>query len=104
MRPAINTVSLPYILAPAHSRFKPDGISVGVLAVVRRFSKSVADVFDFLQTPDGWLWLGTEFGLARFDGFAQGRPPKSIGLNPIPPLPMALVACDECKSLKLSRA
>jgi ligand-binding sensor domain-containing protein len=30
------------------------------------FSKGI--VSSFAQTPDGYLWLGTEFGLARFDG------------------------------------
>ena len=25
-------------------------------------------IFAFAQTPDGYLWLGTEFGLMRFDG------------------------------------
>src|ERR1700759_4900037 len=25
-------------------------------------------VFAIAQTPDGYLWLGTEFGLLRFDG------------------------------------
>jgi ligand-binding sensor domain-containing protein len=25
-------------------------------------------VTSFAQTPDGYLWLGTEFGLLRFDG------------------------------------
>ena len=30
------------------------------------FSKS--RVTSFAQTPDGYLWLGTEFGLLRFDG------------------------------------
>src|SRR5262245_34769863 len=25
-------------------------------------------IFSMAQTPDGYLWLGTEFGLLRFDG------------------------------------
>src|SRR5215468_8678429 len=30
------------------------------------FSKGI--IFTIAQTPDGYLWLGTEFGLLRFDG------------------------------------
>src|ERR1700684_4613285 len=30
------------------------------------FFKSV--IYSIAQTPDGYLWLGTEFGLLRFDG------------------------------------
>src|SRR5215472_1062461 len=30
------------------------------------FSKS--EILSMAQTPDGYLWLGTEFGLSRFDG------------------------------------
>ena len=25
-------------------------------------------IYGMAQTPDGYLWLGTEFGLLRFDG------------------------------------
>src|SRR6478736_3307165 len=40
----------------AHTAWKiRDGFSKGII-------KSIA------QTPDGYLWLGTEFGLLRFDG------------------------------------
>ena len=30
------------------------------------FSKGI--IYAIAQTPDGYLWLGTEFGLLRFDG------------------------------------
>ena len=29
---------------------------------------SVGAIFAMAQTPDGYLWLGSEFGLFRFDG------------------------------------
>src|SRR5262245_37370483 len=34
-------------------------------------------VISIAQTPDGYLWLGTEFGLVRFDGVRNvpWRPP-----------------------------
>src|SRR4029453_4719478 len=34
-------------------------------------------IFSVAQTPDGYLWLGTEFGLLRFDGVrnAAWQPP-----------------------------
>jgi len=30
---------------------------------------SLGNIYAMAQTPDGYLWLGTEFGLFRFDGF-----------------------------------
>src|SRR5215468_3869467 len=30
--------------------------------------KPTGSITSFAQTPDGYLWLGTEFGLLRFDG------------------------------------
>src|SRR3974377_526100 len=38
---------------------------------------SVGAIFAMAQTPDGYLWLGSEFGLYRFDGLhaVQWQPP-----------------------------
>jgi signal transduction histidine kinase/ligand-binding sensor domain-containing protein len=46
------------------------------------FSKGVIDTI--AQTPDGYLWLGTEFGLSRFDGVRNvpwQPPPDQSGPN-----------------------
>jgi len=54
----------------AHTTWKiRDGFTKGVI-------KSIA------QTPDGYLWLGTEFGLIRFDGVrtVEWRPPAGQSL------------------------
>src|SRR5271169_4935886 len=29
---------------------------------------TAGEIYSFAQTPDGYLWLGTDFGLLRFDG------------------------------------
>ena len=31
-------------------------------------------IYSIAQTPDGYLWLGTEFGLLRFDGDSAPSP------------------------------
>jgi signal transduction histidine kinase/ligand-binding sensor domain-containing protein len=41
-------------------------------------------IFSVAQTPDGYLWLGTEFGLVRFDGVraVPWQPPQNQHLPP----------------------
>jgi len=41
-----------------------------------------APISSFAQTPDGYLWLGTELGLMRFDGVRGTRwlPPHGASL------------------------
>jgi signal transduction histidine kinase/ligand-binding sensor domain-containing protein len=50
------------------------------------FSKGT--IFSIAQTPDGYLWLGTDFGLSRFDGF------RNVPWQPPPdePLPSSRIA------------
>jgi signal transduction histidine kinase/ligand-binding sensor domain-containing protein len=40
-------------------------------------------IFSVAQTPDGYLWLGTEFGLLRFDG-VRATPWQPPGGDPLP--------------------
>src|SRR6266853_2195693 len=46
------------------------------------FSKGA--IYSIAQTPDGYLWLGTEFGLLRFDGVraVPWQPPRDQHLPP----------------------
>ena len=37
-------------------------------------------IYSIAQTPDGYLWLGTEFGLLRFDGVRTTPWPSDIVL------------------------
>jgi ligand-binding sensor domain-containing protein len=50
----------------------------------------VGAIFAMAQTPDGYLWLGTEFGLFRFDGLhaVLWQPPAGPQL---PKAPYALL-------------
>lgn len=58
----------------AHTAWKvSDGFTPGAILAIA-------------QTPDGYLWLGTEFGLYRFDGVhaVPWRPPAGQGLPALP--------------------
>ena len=52
------------------------------------------NTYTIAQTPDGYLWLGTEFGLLRFDGIraVPWRPPN--GQLPSNDIPTLLVTRD----------
>lgn len=50
----------------------------GHTAWTARNGLSVGNIYTMAQTPDGYLWLGSEFGLFRFDG---------IRTSPWPPPP-----------------
>ena len=62
----------------------------GHTAWTARDGFSVGAIFAMAQTPDGYLWLGTEFGLFRFDGLhaVPWQPPAGPQL---PNAPYALL-------------
>ena len=62
----------------------------GHTAWTARDGVSVGAIFAMAQTPDGYLWLGTEFGLFRFDGLraVPWQPPAGPQL---PNAPYALL-------------
>ena len=62
----------------------------GHTAWTARDGFSVGAIFAIAQTPDGYLWLGTEFGLFRFDGLhaAPWQPPSG---QKLPSAPYALL-------------
>jgi signal transduction histidine kinase/ligand-binding sensor domain-containing protein len=51
---------------------------------------SVGAIFAMAQTPDGYLWLGSEFGLFRFDG-VQAVPWQTPAGQQLPLKPYALL-------------
>jgi signal transduction histidine kinase/ligand-binding sensor domain-containing protein len=62
----------------------------GHTAWTARDGFSVGAIFAMAQTPDGYLWLGTEFGLFRFDGLhaVPWQPPAG---RQLPKTPYALL-------------
>jgi signal transduction histidine kinase/ligand-binding sensor domain-containing protein len=63
----------------------------GHTAWTARNGFSVGAIFAMAQTPDGYLWLGSEFGLFRFDGVeaVPWQPPPG---QKLPERPYALLA------------
>ena len=62
----------------------------GHTAWTARDGFSVGSIFAIAQTPDGYLWLGSEFGLFRFDGLhaVPWQPPAG---QQLPQKPYALL-------------
>src|SRR5215468_6832359 len=62
----------------------------GHTAWTARDGFSVGSIFAIAQTPDGYLWLGSEFGLFRFDGVhaVPWQPPSG---QQLPQKPYALL-------------
>ena len=74
----ISTISLLLGAAPVLALDPSLDVSqYGHTAWTARDGFSVGAVFAMAQTPDGYLWLGSEFGLFRFDGIhaVSWRPP-----------------------------
>jgi len=90
---AVITVSTLVFLAvrPALALDKSLDVSqYGHTAWTARDGFSVGAIFAMAQTPDGYLWLGSEFGLFRFDGLhaVPWQPPAGQRL---PQKPYALL-------------
>ena len=62
----------------------------GHTAWTARDGFSVGAIFAMAQTPDGYLWLGSEFGLFRFDG-VQAVPWQPPAGQQLPHKPYALL-------------
>jgi len=67
-----------------------DASQYGHTAWTAREGFSVGAIFAMAQTPDGYLWLGTEFGLFRFDGLHATRWQPPVGQQ-LPNAPYSLL-------------
>ena len=82
------------LLAPTPGAFalnpSLDVSQYGHTAWTARNGFSVGAIFAMAQTPDGYLWLGSEFGLFRFDG-VQAVPWQPPPGQQLPERPYALL-------------
>jgi signal transduction histidine kinase/ligand-binding sensor domain-containing protein len=80
---ALITISIiPFLLdAPAVRALDPslDISQYAHTAWTVRDGFSLGNIYAIAQTPDGYLWLGGEFGLFRFDGVNSVRWPPATG-------------------------
>jgi signal transduction histidine kinase/ligand-binding sensor domain-containing protein len=87
----IAVLSLPLGYYPALALDRSlDASQYGHTAWTARDGFAVGAIFAMAQTPDGYLWLGTEFGLFRFDGLhaVPWQPPAG---QQLPNAPYALL-------------
>ena len=70
VRLLVGAVSMVVVVCPRASALDPsfDVSQYGHTAWKIREGFTKGTIFSMAQTPDGYLWLGTEFGLFRFDG------------------------------------
>jgi hypothetical protein len=90
---AITISTLTLVLQPAPLLALDPSLEVnqyGHTAWTARNGFSVGAIYAMAQTPDGYLWLGSEFGLFRFDG-DQAVPWQPPAGQQLPDKPYALL-------------
>jgi signal transduction histidine kinase/ligand-binding sensor domain-containing protein len=90
---AITISTLTLVLRPAPLLALDPSLDIsqyGQTSWTARHGFSVGAIFAMAQTPDGYLWLGSEFGLFRFDG-DQAIPWQPPAGQQLPNRPYALL-------------